>query len=39
MCKVEIVLKGEGDNDMNKINTISVEESINNANSIIADKF
>lgn len=39
MCKVEIVLKGESDHDMNKINTIAVEESINNANSVIADKF
>jgi len=39
MCKVEIVLKGESDNDINKINTVAVEKSINNANSIIADKF
>ena len=39
MCKVEIVLKGEGNNDMNKINTVAVEESIANANKVLTDKF
>ena len=39
MCKVEIVLKGESDNDINKINTVAVEKSINIAKSILADKF
>lgn len=37
MCKVEIVLKGESNHDMNKINTIAIEKSINNARSVIAD--
>lgn len=39
MCKVEIVLKGESDNDINRINTAAVEESVNNANLIMADNF
>lgn len=39
MCKVEIVLKSKKENGMNKINTAAVEESISNANTVLADKF
>jgi hypothetical protein len=39
MCKVELVLKGEKEGDMNTINNSEVEASINNANTVIADKF
>lgn len=39
MCKVELVLKGKGENDMNSINTTAVEKSIENANAVLADKF
>lgn len=39
MCKVELVLQGKGENDMNAINTTAVEKSINNANAILMDKF
>lgn len=39
MCKVELVLKGENDNDMNTVNTLEVEESINQAKIVVGDKF
>jgi hypothetical protein len=39
MCKVELVLKGKDDNDINTINTLAIETSITNANSVMADKF
>lgn len=38
MCKVEIVLKGEGDDELNTINKPEVEKAIDNANTIVADK-
>lgn len=39
MCKVELVLKGKTENDMNTINKTEVTKSINNANDVLADKF
>lgn len=39
MCKVELVLKGEGKDDMNTINTTAVEKTIDNANAVLKDKF
>ena len=39
MCKVELVIKNDNKNGMNKINKTAVQQSINNANSVIADKF
>lgn len=39
MCKVELVLKSENENDINTINKAAVETSINNANAVLADKF
>lgn len=39
MCKVELVLKGKKERDMNIINTAKVEASINNAKAVLADKF
>ena len=39
MCKVELVLKSENENDINTINKVAVETSINNANAVLADKF
>lgn len=39
MCKVELVLKSENENNINTINKIAVEKSINNANTVLADKF
>lgn len=38
MCKVEIVLKGKSDEEINIINKPEVENAINNANAIIVDK-
>lgn len=39
MCKVELVIKSESENDINTINKAAVESSINNANTILIDKF
>lgn len=39
MCKVELVLKSENENDMNTINKSAVEKAINNANAVLEDKF
>lgn len=39
MCKVEIVLKGKNEKDVNTINKEAVEESIDNATAILADNF
>lgn len=39
MCKVELVIKGKSDDDVNSINKEAVEKSINNANTVLADKF
>lgn len=39
MCKVELVLKSENENDVNTINKTAVKNSINNANSVLTDKF
>ena len=39
MCKVELVLKANGENDINSINSQAVQQAIDNANVIIADKF
>ncbi len=39
MCKVELVLKAEKENDINSINTEAVERSIANADTVLADKF
>lgn len=39
MCKVELVLKGKNENDINQINTAKVNESINNANNILINEF
>lgn len=39
MCKVELVLKSENENDINTINKAAIETSINNANAVLADKF
>lgn len=39
MCKVELVLKSEKEDDINTINKTAVETSINNANAVLADKF
>ena len=39
MCKVELVLKSENENDINTINKAAVETSINNANAVLVDKF
>lgn len=39
MCKVELVLKGVGENDMNTINTTAIETSIDNTNAVLKDKF
>lgn len=39
MCKVELVLKSENENDINDINKTAVENSINNANAVLADNF
>ena len=35
MCKVELVLKGKDDNDMNAINKSAIETSITNAKSVL----
>ena len=39
MCKVALVLKGENENDMNKINKTEINRAINNANTVLEDKF
>ena len=39
MCKVELVLKGENENDMNRVNTEAVRNSIDSANEVLADRF
>lgn len=39
MCKVELVLKSENENDMNTINKTAVETSIKNANTVLKDVF
>lgn len=39
MCKVELVLKGQHENDMNTVNTVAIEKSINDANAVLKDKF
>lgn len=39
MCKVELVLKYNKKDDMNKINKEDIKNSISNAKSILEDKF
>ena len=39
MCKVELVIKGKGEEDMNTINTTEVNQSIDHAKVVLADKF
>lgn len=39
MCKVEIILKGDDENDMNRINTEAVEDNMNTAARVLTDKF
>lgn len=39
MCKVELVLKAKNENDINSINTKAVQESIDSAKAVLADKF
>lgn len=39
MCKIEMVLKGDSDDDIKKINTADIRSSINNASAILSDKF
>lgn len=39
MCKVELVLKSEKEEDINTINKEVVETSINNADTVLADRF
>ncbi|MEG2765838.1 MAG: hypothetical protein RR910_08835 [Acidaminococcaceae bacterium] len=39
MCKVELVLKGKDEKDMNTINTEAVDKSITDVNAILKDKF
>ena len=37
MCNVKIVLKSENEDDMNTINTVEIEKSIDQANNVLAD--
>ena len=39
MCKVELVLKSENESEINTINKATVEASISNAYTVLADKF
>ena len=39
MCKVELVLKSKNENDINEINKLEINKSIDNANSVMKDKF
>ena len=39
MCKVELVLQSEKENDINSINTEAVQKSIENAHVVLVDKF
>ncbi|MBQ8730431.1 MAG: hypothetical protein IJY81_04515 [Lachnospiraceae bacterium] len=39
MCKIELVLKSEKEDEMNQINTEAVESSISNAETILKDRF
>ena len=39
MCKVELVLKGATENDINTVNKTEVNKSIDNANKVLSDKF
>ena len=39
MCKVELVLKSKQENDINRINAKAIKESIDNANTVLEDKF
>ncbi len=39
MCKVQLVIKSEKENEMNKINSEEVENSINTADTVINEKF
>lgn len=39
MCKVELVLKGKTENDMNTINISAIDDSIENAKVVIVDNF
>ena len=39
MCKVELVLKSEDNDNINTINKVAVRKSIVNANTVLADKF
>lgn len=39
MCKVELVLKGKTENDMNTINKDAIKQSIENAEAVLIDKF
>lgn len=38
MCKIEIVLKGKSEDELNTINKVEVEKTIDTANAVIADK-
>ena len=39
MCKVELVLKGKNENDINTINKTEIDNSIKKANAVLTDKF
>lgn len=39
MCKVELVIKSENENDINAINEEAVQQSIDNAHTILEDRF
>lgn len=39
MCKIELVLKSDNENDINTINKNEIEKSMNNANAILIDEF
>ncbi len=39
MCKVELVIKANQDDEVNKVNKNEVEESMNNVKTIVSDKF
>lgn len=39
MCKVELVLKAKNNDELNRINSEAIQKSINDANTILADRF
>jgi len=39
MCKVELVIKNENENEINTINKATVESAINSVETVLADKF